>query len=150
MELGSSTVLTTRLAAGPLRQHGGYQITDAHRHQVLCMRANGMSIDAIALVMDVSRRTIQKQFKHELVQGFEFVRGHMGAVLVQAGLSGNITAVKFWLSNRCAEWRRSRDELDADAPERDDEVVHFYLPPNGRDEPEDQEPPVIDGKAEVA
>jgi hypothetical protein len=68
--------------------------------------------------------------------------------VVEQALAGNISAAKFWLASRCEEWRATREDQLLDPPERDD-VVHFYLPPNGRDEPEDL-PPIIEGEAEEA
>jgi hypothetical protein len=42
----------------------------------------------------------------------------------------------------------AREDQLLEQPEHDD-VVHFYLPPNHRDEPDDL-PPEIDGVAEEA
>lgn len=144
-ELSTSDILIRRSGAS-----GGYVVNDQHRHMVTIMRSNGMPDHAIADVLGISERTLRSRFKAEMAVGFEMIRSRMGVALVQAGLDGNVSAMKFWLANRCAEWRRANDQV-GDVPERDDEVVHFYLPPNHRDEPEDyHEPPTIDGQAEAA
>lgn len=129
----------------------GYIILDEQRRMVTLMRANGMTIDAISDVMGMCDDTLKKQFKLELDFGFNMIRSKMGAALAQAGLNGNVSAMKFWLANRCPEWRAASEGLNNDQPERDDEVVHFYLPPNYRDQPEERIVPiVIDGKAKAA
>jgi len=115
---------------------------------VIKMRANGMAIDAIASVMTIDVQTLRNRFKDELELGFNLISARMGAALIDAGLEGNISAIKFWLANRCPEWRLAREDQNAEAPERDDDVVHFFLPPNGRDQPEElPDPPTIDGTA---
>lgn len=139
---GSSKVLVSR------GRNVNYVVEDHHRRQVMVMRANGNSVETIALVMDVSLPTLRKHFKKELATGFEQISARIGAVLTEQALAGNISAIKFWLANRRDEWRMSREDQLLDPPERDD-VVHFYLPPNHRDEPEDL-PPEIEGTAEEA
>src|SRR3954462_12578514 len=78
---------------------------DAHRRMVLIMSANGVQHDSIADAMGCSIPTLYKYFREELDQGHERVKAHMGAALVQCGLSGSVSAQKFWLATRCADWR---------------------------------------------
>jgi hypothetical protein len=130
-------------------RRGSYIIEDHHRRQVLIMRANGNSIETIALVMDISVVSLRRHFKKELATGFQQVSSQIGAILVEQALAGNMSAIKFWLASRCEEWRAARENQLIEPPERDD-VVHFYLPPNHRDEPEELPDIVIDGTAEEA
>jgi len=138
--------------SGLLQKHGpgegvrnGYVVDDDHRKIVTIMRSNAMGIEAIAAVMGVNKDTLRSLFAVELANGFESIRGQMGAALVNAGINGNVSAMKFWLANRCPEWRVAKDEAEdpADNPLSND-VVHFFLPSNHRDEPEDLGP-TIDG-----
>ena len=123
-----------------------YEPADIHRRMVAAMRANGLSVAGIADVLQIKRDTVSKLFKYELEYGDKYVEGLMGAVIVEAGLGGNIAAAKFWLATHCPAWRVAKDQL-TDAPDRDDEVVRFYLPPNRRDQPEEViEPPTIEGQ----
>src|SRR4051794_4660398 len=78
---------------------------DEHRRMVLIMSANGVAIYAIADAMGCSIPTLHKYFGDELTQGFDRVEAHMGAALVQCGLSGSVSAQKFWLATRSAKWR---------------------------------------------
>jgi hypothetical protein len=123
--------------------------TDELRHLILVMRANGIGIDALSDALNLTGGTLQRYYGAELKNGFERVKSHVGAAVVNAALMGNISAAKYWLSVHCPEWRVKGDLL-GDQPDRDDEVVHFYLPPNRRDEPEDLGPITIDGEAEAA
>jgi hypothetical protein len=136
-----------------LRKHGPgegidgpneYHITDEHRKMVSIMRSNAMSVEAIAGVMGVNKQTLRRHFEYELDNGFDSIRGQMGAALVAAGLSGSVSAMKFWLASRCPEWRAAKELVDEPdkAPE---DVVHFFLPSNHRDEPEEVVGPTIDG-----
>jgi hypothetical protein len=134
------------------RSNSSYVITDEHRYQVTVMAANGMSAVSIAKVLDIRESTVERRFKDEIATGREKIRAQMGAVLVAKALEGNISALKFWLANHCPEWRMVREDPLQELPERGGEdVVHFYLPPNGRDEPEELPgPPVIEGEVEEA
>jgi hypothetical protein len=127
-----------------------YIVEDHHRRQVLIMKANGNSLHTIALVMDISINALNRHFKKELATGFEQVTTQIGAALVEQALAGNMAAIKYWLSNRCPEWRLAREDQLIEPPDRGDDVVHFYLPPNHRDEPEELPDIVIDGTAEEA
>lgn len=133
------------------RERTGYgapfMVLAEHRRMVMIMSANGVPQQAIAEAMGCSDVTLQKYFREELTQGHERVKAHMGAALVQCGLSGSVSAQKFWLATRGgAEWRLPKGTLIEDGPDGDDEVVHFYIPSNHRDQPEDTLPADIEGE----
>jgi hypothetical protein len=114
---------------------------------VTVMRSNAMGVEAIALVMGMNKDTLRRHFELELDYGFEHIRGQMGAALVAAGLGGSVSAMKFWLASRCPEWRAAIAQVD-EPDKAAEEVVHFFLPSNHRDEPEEVVGPIIDGKVE--
>jgi AcrR family transcriptional regulator len=142
----SSVVLGER---GLSEKGSAYTITEGQRHLVRCMAANGMTEEEIAKAMDIRPGALKHHFDDELKNGFDHIKGRISAALVQLALEGNMSAIKYWLSNRCAEWRVAKDQL-VDAPDNDDnEVVRFYLPSNFRDKATDDDGPIIDGKAEA-
>jgi hypothetical protein len=111
----------------------------------------GVAHETIARVLKISVPTLKKYFGQELENGFEEIKARMGVALVRAGLSGNVAAMKFWLVTRGGpEWRIPKDDpamLGGDA----EEVVHFYMPPNGRDLPDTGiEPPTVDEELRAA
>jgi hypothetical protein len=124
-----------------------YAVTDEHRKMVSIMRSNAMSVEAIAGVMGMNKETLRSLFEYEIDNGFDSIRGQMGGALVAAGLAGSVSAMKFWLASRCPEWRAAKELVNEpeNAPE---DVVHFFLPSNHRDEPEEVVGPTIDGTVE--
>jgi hypothetical protein len=124
-----------------------YAVTDEHRKMVSIMRSNAMSIEAIAGVMGMNKETLRSLFEYEIDNGFEAIRGQMGAALVAAGLAGSISAMKFWLASRCPEWRAAKELVNEEDKAGPEDVVHFFLPSNHRDEPEEEIGPTIDGHA---
>jgi hypothetical protein len=131
-----------------------YGFKPEHHHLVMVMAANGMSIKSMANAMQINRDTLKRHFKAELTHGADAIKANMGAVIVNAGLSGNITAAKFWLVCHADEWKQGAGTLN-DQPESGlgakEQAVQFYLPRNGRDQPEeDDPPPIIDGVVEKA
>jgi hypothetical protein len=151
----------------PRRTHGGgrpqHQPTEQTRLLVAMMVAHGDTKEIIALTMRISLETLRKHYKAELKFGFGLMKARMQGGVVQKALEGDLRAMLEWLRRFCPEWRVSKEDIiaqtDADAAQRiaataeDDEVVHFYLPPNHRDEPLDQEAtqgPLIDGEADAA
>jgi DNA-binding transcriptional ArsR family regulator len=152
---------------GPVRRtHGGgrpaHEPTDQTRLLVAVLVANGEPLDIIAQQLGIARQTLYRHYRPELKYGFGLIKARMQGGVVQKGLEGDLRAMLEWLRRFCPEWRVTKEDIaaqaDADAATRaatdaeDNEVVHFYLPPNGRDEPLDQEAegPVIDGDVAAA
>jgi hypothetical protein len=131
--------------------------TDDMQDFVRTLAGNGVAHQLIAKLLKISRATLQKRFKEELAEGRATVTAHMGAALVREGIAGNVAAIRFWLAARGGEeWAMAKANLaalDALNSQDDEDNVHFYMPSNGRDEPEvldDGDGPVIDGTATEA
>jgi hypothetical protein len=119
---------------------------------VMVMRANGMSIAAVADCLSIAIPTVERHYKIELKNGFDRVKSHIGAAVVNAALAGNLSAMKYWLAVHCPEWRLPKGALGEPEERGDDDspVVKFYLPSNGRDGPDEDEGVTIEGVVEKA
>jgi hypothetical protein len=138
---------------------GPYVVTDAHRHMVTVMAANGMPIRAMASALGINPMTLKRHFRVELDQGADRINSMMGAVIVEAALDGNIAAARYWLNCHSPEaaWRRAGvdEKPEAGGEQSGSSAVKFYLPENGRDRPEVLEerevgPITIEGRVEDA
>ena len=141
----------------PPKNRGGrprYMVSDETRNTVTVLAGNGVSHNAIARALGISTPTLVRYYKTELATANEDLAARMGAALVRQALGGNVNAIKFWLATRGGEgWRIPKDDAEALARatmDSDGEVVHFFMPPNHRDEPDDDEPPIIEGQVEAA
>jgi hypothetical protein len=125
----------------PRRGRGqpAFDPTEGNRRTVRVLRANGDPLAVIAANIGITEKTLRKHFRAELEDGHGQVRAAMGAAVVKAGLAGNVYAMKYWLS--CfggPEWRvvEARQiggmEGALPIPITGGEVVHIYLPDNGR------------------
>jgi hypothetical protein len=130
--------------------------TDEQRELVRVLVANGISHRVCGEVIGVSNKTFAHAFRHELAGGYERVKAAIGASLVKQAMSGNVSAIKFWLLTRAGdEWKLPKGAeaavLDGLFGEDRAETVHIYMPPNHRDEPEpDDDGPIIEGEVEEA
>jgi hypothetical protein len=135
-----------------VRKNGrpAYVPTEDQRRFVQAMRANGVDNETIAGVLRISISTLKKYFRPELADGFELIKARMGLALVKAALNGNVGALRVSLVMRGGpEWRIPKGAALSDDNDDSEEVVHFFLPPNGRDGPEalDEAPPIIEGES---
>lgn len=123
--------------------------SDEQRQVVLVMASNGNSQAAMARALRCSVPTISRHFRGELDTGFEDVKARLEASLVKQGLAGNVNAIRLWLGRHCPEWRVAAWQTPAEPPPDQGEQgpVRFYLPSNGRDQPENVGP-IIDGQSE--
>lgn len=106
-----------------------------------------------------NRPQLRKHFKDELANGKE--RRVLGYALKMHSIAmsdapGNQSALRFMLGViggrmwQNVHWRE--DEMPP-VTQTSQEVVHFYMPPNGRDVPDDEdgdEGPIIEGEADAA
>jgi hypothetical protein len=97
--------------------------------------------------------TLRKAFRDELRSGREMMIAQLGARMYQIAMSDKpqaFSALCFLLRTFGGEqWRVADARRDEDAPPSDGETnVHFYLPPNYRNEPEpdDDDPPTIEAE----
>jgi hypothetical protein len=129
-----------------------FEPTQEERENVQTLAGNGVSEVIICKILKISKMTLRKRFKEEIAIGRDIVTAHMGAALVREGIAGNVAAIKYWLLTRGGpEWKLTAADikgLDPFGTEDSRETVHFYMPSNGRDEPDDQgDIPTIDGEA---
>lgn len=133
-------------------------VTEDARQLVRVLAANGIAQRIIADNVGIPIATLKRHYKKELTDGLERVEAAMGAAIVKAAMNGNWGAAKYWLCANAKDnrWREANKELkEADAyasavAASADEVVHFYMPPNHRDEPDEDEQITIDGVADAA
>jgi hypothetical protein len=127
-------------------------VTDGHRLAVKICVSSGIPRSAIARNLGISEVTLEKHYAAELRHGAEDVKLAMTTILVNKAMAGDVSAIKYYLAVRYPEWRQQYNG----APEKDRDqapVLQFYLPDNGRDQPEDDYglpsgPPTIEGRAE--
>jgi hypothetical protein len=104
----------------------------------------------------VNAQTLRKAFRDELKHGKELMIAALGVRMYDIAMSDRpqaFNALAFLLrTHGGAAWRAAdphRDEEMPPAPEGNADNVHFYMPPNHRDEPEagEEDGPVIEGEA---
>lgn len=77
-----------------------HQPTDESREKVAILAGGGMSHEDIALVVGVSRPTLEKWYEHELSIGAQEKRAAvMQAVFESATRKGNVAAAKLFMSH---------------------------------------------------
>jgi len=129
-------------------------VPDANaRELVRVLAANGVSQAVMAKLLHIAPKTVAKHFKTELTDGADMITAKMGFALVKEGLAGNVAAQRYWLGTHGGErWRVPKNtDMNSDVFDSDGsrQAVQFYMPSNGRDEPEDLGP-VIEGNVEDA
>jgi hypothetical protein len=141
------------VGTGPLPE---FVPTPDQRYTVMVMAANGVKHDVMAATIRIHPHTLRKHFRKEIKEGRAHVTARIGNVVVREALGGNIAAARYWLDRHGGPlWQVPKDTAPGnyadDASGGDEPAVRFYLPQNGRDQPE-PEPvaPTIDGKAEEA
>lgn len=134
----------------------------SHRQLVEILVAVGASEMAICRELTKlglpckNRNIFRKHFKEELTHGKErrvlayAVKMH---AIAMSDHPGNQSALRYMLGVLGGKmWRnvawRDQDEMP-EVPKTDQEVVHFYMPSNGRDRPvaEEDDGPIIEGEA---
>ena len=137
-----------RLARGELKGLDAtgipaFRPTPEQRHMVMVFTANGAKRAIIAEALQINVKTLDKYFYHEMQRGLEHVTMRIGSVVVREALAGNMAAARYWLTTHGGMgWRvpaRDRDDEAGynDNPRRPSEqAIQFYLPQNGRDQPE--------------
>jgi hypothetical protein len=136
--------------------------TPEMRAKVELLAAFNVSQEAICaeLVRDGvacrSTHTLRRQFKLELAYGRERMVATLGRKVLDIALSerpNNLSAAMFLLRTVGGPmWREPKDETPCSVgTDEANEVVHFYMPSNGRDQPDaEDDPPLLEGEAEDA
>lgn len=127
-----------------------YQINDEDRRMVQVLASNAVSEEIMAKLLRIAKRTLNKYYRQEIIDGRALITARMGFALVKEGLAGNVAAQRYWLGTHGGpEWRMPKeDQLMPDVfdSQRPRATVHFYMPPNYRDQPEELDPPTIEGE----
>jgi hypothetical protein len=141
--------------------HPTYVPTEAHRQVISMLASVNISLPVMAALLTAngapcSVPTLRKAFREELKHGRELAVAKLAGRMFALAMSDKPSAF-----GACAfllrtiggpAWRVADERRDEDAPAGVGdvgEVVHFYLPPNYRNEPEagEEDGPVIEGEA---
>lgn len=74
-------------------------VTDAHKEMVYDLAASGLSNDAVARVMGISKERLQTLFEHELGTAYEVAHAQMARSLWINGAAGETGAALGWIRN---------------------------------------------------
>lgn len=121
-----------------------YVPTTRQREVVMMLSANHVPREIIAKALDISARTLDRHFQGEMKNGREHMVARVGITVLRKALRGNMNAARFWLTTHGGpEWRQATKDAAADAMAfatsasvTSGKKVQFYLPKNGRDQPE--------------
>ena len=138
---------------GPGNRIPTFVPTPEQRHIAMVFAANGATRPDIADALRINVHTLDKYFKPDIKAGKARIVQRVGFVVVKEALAGNMSAARYWLQTHGGpDWQIPKGSEETPEPFGDDlsgeEVVRFYLPENGRDQPE-PDPPTIDGTAET-
>jgi hypothetical protein len=129
-----------------------------HRQLVEILVAVGASNEAICRELGrqglpcKNVRILRRAFKEELAHGKErrvLAYGVKMHSIAMSDAAGNVGALKFMLGVLGGRmWQNIHDAEMPEIPQTYQEVVHFYMPGNGRDKPidDDEDGPVIEGE----
>ena len=128
-------------AAKPRQAVAAFVPNRDQKHVVMVLSANMASNDLMAEALNISVPTLRKFFGKEIKNGLDNVNAQIGSVVVREALAGNMSAARLWLSTHGGpQWQAAKGSDEP--PDRDDyrpdEIVTFYLPQNGRDQPEEE------------
>jgi hypothetical protein len=85
---------------GALVKQGSYEPDDKDRSAVTRMSAHGLTHDAIASILKISKVTLEKHFADELSIAAHQACEEVAKNLFLAAKRGNVQAMIFWLSRR--------------------------------------------------
>jgi hypothetical protein len=81
-----------------------FQPTDEQRRMVRSLAAYGTKQDDIAIILELSSRTVRKHFRKELDRGALEANNKVAQALFKKAIEGDTTSAIFWLKCR-AGWR---------------------------------------------
>jgi hypothetical protein len=125
--------------------------TEDSRQLVKVLSANAISHEVIAEILGISPATLRRYYRKDFENAREHIKARMAAAIVKKGLGGDLNAAKYWMSVHYKEWRvKDDDDPPPGTVTQQGETVRFYMPSNGRDQPDDDDAPMIEGTAEEA
>ena len=148
-----------QLVPGVDRRRVKFEPTMRQRELVAMLTANRVPRPIIALILDIGERTLDRHFARETKYGAEHMVARVGVGVLRKALKGNMNAARYWLMTHGGpEWRLTKGDgaveaalFAAQQPQGNpadgmSRRIHFYIPENGRDQPEDDEAPVIEAE----
>ena len=85
--------------------------TDEQREKVKMLRCCGVAHAMISNVLGIPLRTLERHFREELDHGLADANSQIAGALYQKALSGDTTAMIFWLKTR-GGWRETVQNLN--------------------------------------
>lgn len=98
-------------------------VTDQHRAMVKDLSASGLSNEAVARIMGISKERLQTLFEYELGTGYELAHATLARALFMKGAAGETQAATAWVRfhNR-SQWADKKELTDKGAAQADAEV----------------------------
>lgn len=121
-----------------------FVVTPAIRDKVRTLAAVGTPQDTIAAIIRCSPKTLRRHFKHDLAVARAEATAAVGGYLYKNAQNGNVVAQIFWMKCQGAwstafpmvpetEIDKIAEEEANDPPPPPPNLVHVYIPDNGRD-----------------
>lgn len=94
--LGGGSTIDMDLAKMPVLAD---LVTEQHKSLVKDLAAQGLSNEAVARIMGISKERLQELFEYELGTAFELAKASLARGAYWKGISGDVAAMALWLRN---------------------------------------------------
>lgn len=98
-------------------------VTDQHRAMVKDLVASGLSQDATARIMGISKERLQTLFEYEVGTGYEIAQASMARSLYVSGLAGNSKAASDWLRYHNRSQWSEKSQLSEEGAKQEGEAA---------------------------
>lgn len=109
-----------------------FEPTPEQRREVKAMSGIGVPQEDMATILGISRKTLTQHFPQELTEGKAQANAKMANMLYKKGMSGNVSAIIFWLKSQAGWSERLELTGKGGGPVQSEGQVHLYLPDNGK------------------
>lgn len=92
-----------------------YDPNEKDRQIIVAMRINGVSVENICKIMDISKPTIYKYYDKELRHALDMCNGVVATKFFDQCMAGNVAAQIFWLKTK-ARWSTQHDMGENNTP----------------------------------
>lgn len=108
-------------------------ITERDKQQIQTLAGLGMTLDKIALVLNISPRTLDRWLKHDEVlalfqKGCALAEQTIAKTLFEKARDGDMTAIIWYERTRCGRTEKAEVKHTGNTS-----PVQIFLPDNGRD-----------------
>jgi AraC-like DNA-binding protein len=120
--LGGGSTIDMDLAKMPVLAD---LVTPQHRDLVKDLAAQGLSNEAVARIMGISKERLQTLFAYELGTAFEIAKASLARAAYWKGIAGSESAMALWLRNHNrSDWisRIATEKTDKGAEQASDEI----------------------------